>query len=620
MTSSKNEVDFPSDPEIIEEYLWVINKINKERERTPNGESISFPVTSRTLLAAGVPLPAQETSILRKLEQNRIIRITKKELECDSLDDIYNMNTFVRAITIPNLKNFEDYKAKLNQIKEQKNEFSEKDILQDNKDINGNSQPCIRYKSLELIAKEIGEMDTGTNLIDFLINCGVKKELIEQTTKWKMVYIILISLSSSNAKDDYITLCNILEGACHPLSHDGNETTAIWYEKRFNKLLKYDHFEIIDGIIWRGLPDMITGEYEDWMDKNGNIFEASGYSIFPNDICRIFVYWSAIIDITKFYLSNKTAVDNNLNLLYWELIDNLEQVINNNGCGELKTEYKKPFQTIIGCELIAKQHGETEEDIMSKLYCFLGKISDVYMPWKEGLEKVKTEKDIFDKIDLYLRECNANIIKSKSIQEVDQNTNIETSRQIKEPLHIIVDKIQENVGVKGFEEKVVLQKPKNKRIQLRNFPADLKWEEITMKFLNGDEVIITARKKVFQIDYNALGFQNEKNKRPNEQWKFLQRLAQRNGELSWRNNKNLPLKDINSAKKQKQLLAETLKAYFQIEEDPFNDYWKEKSYKLKIILIPEQQPSSNEDGELNTSFDEQIIDKYGSYKNKTDME
>jgi hypothetical protein len=43
-----------------------------------------------------------------------------------------------------------------------------------------------------------------------------------------------------------------------------------------------------------------------------------------------------------------------------------------------------------------------------------------------------------------------------------------------EPLHIIIDDIKKEVGVKGFQEKVVLQKPKNKRIRLIDFPKDLK--------------------------------------------------------------------------------------------------------------------------------------------------
>jgi hypothetical protein len=150
---------------------------------------------------------------------------------------------------------------------------------------------------------------------------------------------------------------------------------------------------------------------------------------------------------------------------------------------------------------------------------------------------------------------------------------------IKEPIPV---KIVGDVVVRGFEEKVVLQKSKNKRIQLRKFPADTKWEDITIQFLNGQEVIIKVRDSIFQITYEGLGFQDERRKLPNKQWEFLKDLSEAGGEISWRN-----ARASAKGKKQKQLLADTLKAYFQIDEDPFYPYKKEKAYKIKINLIPE---------------------------------
>lgn len=153
--------------------------------------------------------------------------------------------------------------------------------------------------------------------------------------------------------------------------------------------------------------------------------------------------------------------------------------------------------------------------------------------------------------------------------------------------------------IKGFEEKVILQKPKNKKIQLRKFPKDLKWEEVSMRFLNGQEVIITARNETLQTTYEAMGFEDEKKKLPNKQWQFLRLLSLKNGEISWENNQNLPLKQINSIKKQKQLLTEALKAYFQIYEDkPFHDYKTEKAYKIKLNLTPEPELKDIDEQEI----------------------
>jgi len=183
-----------------------------------------------------------------------------------------------------------------------------------------------------------------------------------------------------------------------------------------------------------------------------------------------------------------------------------------------------------------------------------------------------------------------NVQNNKQKPEIKKVIGNEFLQQAKEPLHIVIDDVKKDIGIRGFEGKVVLQKPKNKRIQLRKFPADLKWKEISIQFLNEHEVIIKAKNETLQTTYEAMGFQDEKKKLPNKQWQFLRLLAVKKGEVSWDNNYNLSLKQINSIKKQKQLLSEALKAYFQIHEDePFHDYKIEKAYRIKLIIIPEPE-------------------------------
>jgi|GEM_PF-3079808 hypothetical protein len=166
---------------------------------------------------------------------------------------------------------------------------------------------------------------------------------------------------------------------------------------------------------------------------------------------------------------------------------------------------------------------------------------------------------------------------------------LKTNSNKQEPMLMKIVGMPE-LQIKGFEERVILQKPKNKRVQLMKFPPDLKWGEITIKFLNQQEVIIKFRDETLQATYETMGFQDEKRKLPNKQWDFLCLLAIKNGELSWDNNQELPIKQINSIKKQKQLLADALKAYFQINSDePFHDYKKEKAYRIKLNLIPEPE-------------------------------
>jgi len=106
-------------------------------------------------------------------------------------------------------------------------------------------QSIIKPKSLELIAKEIGNLETGTNLINFLTDCGVDKKLIEYPqTKWRMVYDVFMALATSPNPKKQEILFKIIEEASHPLMHNGDEEVAKKYEDKFNKLLKYDGFTL----------------------------------------------------------------------------------------------------------------------------------------------------------------------------------------------------------------------------------------------------------------------------------------------------------------------------------------------------------------------------------------
>ena len=123
--------------------------------------------------------------------------------------------------------------------------------------------------------------------------------------------------------------------------------------------------------------------------------------------------------------------------------------------------------------------------------------------------------------------------------------------------------------------------------RLRNrsakFPSDLTWEEITIRFLNRDDVLIKFRDKTLQTDYEGMGFKDHKTKSANRQWVMLYYLAENSGEVSWKDSgASLKLKP------QKYLLSKKLRSYFGISTDPFFSYRKEKSYRMKINLIPEK--------------------------------
>ncbi len=116
-------------------------------------------------------------------------------------------------------------------------------------------------------------------------------------------------------------------------------------------------------------------------------------------------------------------------------------------------------------------------------------------------------------------------------------------------------------------------------------PEGTRWEHITIKFRNGHDIRITLKNKddfEYVANYKEMGFQNSRRLLPNVQWKLLEALSKNNGIFSW-DNPNASL----LIKKRKQLLSQQLRDYFQLGDDPFELYEREKIYKLKFTLLPE---------------------------------
>lgn len=149
--------------------------------------------------------------------------------------------------------------------------------------------------------------------------------------------------------------------------------------------------------------------------------------------------------------------------------------------------------------------------------------------------------------------------------------------------------------------------------QSSGLPSDVKWEDITIRFVDGHNVDIKCKDKIVHSDYKTMGFEDLKSRKPNNQWQLLERLAENNGEISWERSAakssdisktsqdfgyefdeedNSPqnkgfsiIKVPDKLKKTKQLLSQALKSYFRIDEDPFYPYDQVKAYKIRIKLI-----------------------------------
>jgi len=234
----------------------------------------------------------------------------------------------------------------------------------------------------------------------------------------------------------------------------------------------------------------------------------------------------------------------------------------------------------------------------------------------ELLEDIEDNLEIVDplnsiSIPLLPEKCNTKIQKKRHCKRREQLLEeLEKTEEVLEILHkpnqdidFAYIKVNKNKFY-SFYEKVQegIEKSDQKIIPDKLSPfLNAKWEDITIQFVNGHEVIIKIKKKVWHTTYEEMGFKDKRTKLPNRQWEFLKNLSKTNGEISWKN----PIATV-KGKKQKQLLSDKLKKYFKINEKPFHCDRKEKMYKIKINLIAETKstPSPKKEKGIKESIKE----------------
>lgn len=160
-----------------------------------------------------------------------------------------------------------------------------------------------------------------------------------------------------------------------------------------------------------------------------------------------------------------------------------------------------------------------------------------------------------------------------------------------------------------------------KVLEKKNLPANTRWQDIAIRFLNNHEAIIKIKDESRHTRFDEMGFKDKRTGLPDKQWDLMVQLSKHKGEVSWENNRRLSKKDIDAIKKRKQLLANTLRAYFGIDEDPFYSYKEEKAYKIKINLVPEvdsydqdTKENNKDDLGLGDYLREQAPEVYDEYE------
>ena len=106
--------------------------------------------------------------------------------------------------------------------------------------------------------------------------------------------------------------------------------------------------------------------------------------------------------------------------------------------------------------------------------------------------------------------------------------------------------------------------------------AGTRWKSIIIQFLNPNRVSISVGKYQHETNYADMGFSDGRNSKPNQQWVFLRTLARIGGEMTWKDSEAQK-----KYKKTKELLSESLRTYFPIDDDPFFPYHSGEDGKVE---------------------------------------
>lgn len=191
----------------------------------------------------------------------------------------------------------------------------------------------------------------------------------------------------------------------------------------------------------------------------------------------------------------------------------------------------------------------------------------------------------------------------------DENPSQQQPQKI---IHEHTHRFENSIQEKGIQLHIKNEETEKDKPRFpHKLPAGTNWSEIYIKFLDDERVKIKIKQFEIETDYKKMGFIGKGGK-PSEQWNFLKVLSMLNGELSI---KDREAKD--KYKKQKEILSKGLKDYFVIDYDPFHPYGgstekTEKSYKIKLNLIPPTDNKKEEEGDISEEADSLGIGEFFS--------
>jgi len=213
----------------------------------------------------------------------------------------------------------------------------------------------VRKEALELIAEDIGEHFTLSQIHSAFTDVGVPETMFIDGTKWQVVFYIISYFTTSKEMKDHIIFLKILERVSHPLAFKGDEEEAKKVQERYSKYLKYDRIEIRDNKAYIGpTANEIEVGMDEWISSDGEVVEPKCYTIDPYKVAELWVLWNQLLIIVSAQQINNSLDQKELEDIYLYLIDKSEELIGCGQVGQLNENYVRPFTSLSTAKIEAQ--------------------------------------------------------------------------------------------------------------------------------------------------------------------------------------------------------------------------------------------------------------------------
>lgn len=489
-------------------------------------------------------------------------------------------------------------------------------------------------------------------------------------SKKELLYETLLTLCSTGDDRDRKVIENIFSGLVHPLIHGGNEELASRHEWEISKLLKYDGLCLLEGKmkpldnetktkiaeIQAALDDeMIDVKTASSMNCSLEELEALGASrrsyvgqksqplknaqpsnsepniqekidesddaIYAKSLSVSDLFFVAKISVSQLYRILQMAcaqpiyiADEAMNHVYTVYHHYLEILLIRTELKEMKEWFAElPESLLMNYQDydVAWEHGY--QQALSKMQAKIERhlilnpiqdIANIRVPEHFSALAEHTNKTLSEYADMVKKQFDQMLKRAE--KQAKETAPPDTQKTEDKPQSPKIEVHVHNVNSQTVEGGRVANEEVSSPKFPHKLPAGTRWEDVTIKFLDKENVFIQVKQFKHNASYQEMGLIGKgKSPNPSEAWNFLIVLAKLNGELAIQDSEAKE-----KYKKQKEFLTASLQSYFSLDYDPFFPYKsslekKGNSYKIKTTLLP--PPSDSKDEAQDQDMEEDVL-------------